>query len=208
MNRITKYYIKKIRPLFYSFLTRLIYSSSNLEIGRNFRCDSIPRIILDSTCKLIIGDNVELRRNIEIRVHGNSQVNIGDNIRIDRGVRILAANDSIINIAEGARIGLYSVLNGGDNITIGKKSLISGFVYLQTSMHGFKNREKSVQDQGYLHKPVILGDDTWLGTHSVIMPGVLLGKGVVVGSNSVVTKSIEDYKVVGGVPAKEIKERK
>jgi acetyltransferase-like isoleucine patch superfamily enzyme len=202
-----QYFLRQFRPRFYGRLTQLVYSSSNVVFGKNLLCDSIPKILIDKSAYLKIGDGVELRRNVEIRVHGQSDMQIGSKVRIDRGVRILSANKAKIRIEEGVRIGLYSVFNGGDSITVGAGSLISGFVYLQTSMHGFKNKELKVQEQGYNHAPVHLGNDTWLGTHVVILPGVVLGKGVVVGSNAVVTKSADDFKVLGGIPAKELKER-
>lgn len=202
-----QYFIRDFRPKLYGRLTRIIYGGSNVRIAKGLRCDSIPRILIDKEAYLEIGSKVELRRNIELRVHGQSRCVIADNVRIDRGVRILSANQSKIEIESGVRIGLYSVLNGGDSIKIGAKSLISGFVYLQTSMHGFKSKEVGVQDQGYEHAPVQLEADTWLGTHVVVLPGVTLGKGVVVGSNAVVNKSVEAYKVIGGIPAKELKER-
>jgi len=204
---LSQYYIRKFRPQWKAFLTRLVYSSRNVKIGRNFTTDSVPRILVDPEASLEIGDNVEFRRNLEIRVHGKAKVKIEDNVRIDRGVRILAANKAEIVIGKGTRIGLYTVLNGGDSIKTGEKVLVSGFVYLQTSMHGFASKSLSVQDQGYDHAPVELKDDVWLGTHVVIMPGVTLGKGAVVGSNAVVTKSVDDYTVVAGIPAKPIKQR-
>lgn len=205
--RITQYYIRTFRPRFLGALTRLLYAGSNVSFGKHFRCDSIPKIMIDSTAKLAIGDHVEFRRNLEIRVHQNSKIEIGSNVRIDRGVRILSTNSALVQIQEGVRIGLYSVFNGGDSILVKRKSLISGFVYLQTSMHGFKEKNRDVQAQGYEHAPITLEEDCWLGTHVVVMPGVILGKGVVVGSNAVVTKPVEAYKVIGGIPAKEIKER-
>lgn len=206
MNAV-QYYLRELRPKLLGRLTRWIYSRRNVNIGRGLRCDSIPRILIDKGAFLTMGNNVELRRNVEIRVHGKAEISIGDRNRIDRGVRILAANEAKITLADGVRIGLYSVLNGGDSISVGTKSLISGFVYLQTSMHGFKNKELLVQDQGYDHAPIELGEDCWLGTHVVILPGVVLGKGVVVGGNAVVNKSFDNHRVVGGIPAKEIKER-
>lgn len=205
--RLTQYYIRSFRPRFCGWLTRIFYSGSNVHIGKNFRCDSIPKIMIDKSAKLTIGDNVELRRSLEIRVHQSSEVKIDSNVRIDRGVRILGTNQAIIHLKEGVRVGLYSVFNGGDSISVGEKCLISGFVYLQTSMHGFKDKSMNVQAQGYDHAPVVLENDCWLGTHVVVLPGVTLGQGVVVGSNAVVSKPIEKYKVVGGIPAKEIKER-
>lgn len=207
MNRITQYFIRNFRPKWNAFWTRVFYSSSNISIGKGFKADSIPKIWIDKGCGLVIGNHVEFRRNVEIRVHGNSQVNIGSSCRIDRGVRILSANNAIVTLGDNTRVGLYTVFNGGDSITVGEKSLISGFVYLQTSMHGFAQKSTSVQEQGYLHAAVVLEEDSWLGTHVVIMPGVRLGRGAVVGSNAVVNKNVEPYQVVAGIPAKVIKER-
>jgi acetyltransferase-like isoleucine patch superfamily enzyme len=205
--RLTIYFLTVIQPVWKAFLTRILYSGRSVSLGRDLRVDKVPRILVDAKARLVIGDNVELRRDVEIRVHGNAEIIIGNNVRIDRGVRILAANNSRIQIGEGTRIGLYTVFNGGDSISVGKKVLISGFVYLQTSMHGFARKDEFVQDQGYLHKPVVLEDDVWLGTHVVILPGCLLGKGAVVGSNAVVTKNVSEFSVVGGIPAIEIKTR-
>lgn len=205
--RITQKYIRNYRPRFYAWLTKLLYASSNVHFGKELRCDSIPKIMIDPGAELRIGDKVEFRRNVELRVHQESKMEIANNVRIDRGVRLLSTNKARIELAEGVRIGLYSVFNGGDSIKVGAKSLISGFVYLQTSMHGFKDRNMEVQAQGYEHAPIELEKDCWLGTHVVVLPGVRLGKGVVVGSNAVVNRSVEDYKVIGGIPAKEIKER-
>jgi acetyltransferase-like isoleucine patch superfamily enzyme len=156
---------------------------------------------------LEIGNNVEFRRSIEIRVHGQSNIKIGDNCRIDRGVRLLSNNDAEISLGTGTKVGLYSIFNGGDSIFIGRKCLISGFVYLQTSMHGFVEKTKSIQEQGYKHAPIFLKDDCWLASHVVIMPGVILKKGAIVGSNAVVNKDVEEFDVVAGIPAKPIKKR-
>lgn len=204
---IVQFYIRVFKPKLFALLTRIIYTGSNIKIGKNFKTDSIPRILIDKECKLIIGDNVEFRRNIEIRVHNSSQILFENNIRIDRGVRILSANKAIINISEGVRIGLYSVLNGGDSIFLGKKALISGFVYLQTSMHKFDSLGIAVQDQGFIHAPVYLEEDTWLGTHVVVLPGVTIGTKSIVGSNAVVSKDVSSNQVVVGIPAKSIKNR-
>ena len=165
--------------------------------------DSIPDILITQKGKISIGDGVYLRRNVELRAHNNGEIKIGSQIRIDRGVRILAANESIIDIKSGTRIGLYSVFNGGDSITLYENCLISGFVYLQTSMHKY-NDAIPIKDQGYEHKPVSLGKNVWLGAHVVVLPGVSLGEKCIVGSNAVVTKSFDANQMIAGVPAKSI----
>jgi len=203
---IQQYFKRKI-PFIKGFVFRILFSSERFIIGKNFQCDTFPSFIINKNCKIIIGRNVQFRRNVELRSHGTSCINIGNNTRIDRGVRILAANNSEVIIKEGARVGLYSVFNGGSDIYVGEKALVSGFVYLQTSMHNHK-KGINVQDQGFSHAPVRLEKDTWLGAHVVVLPNCTIGEGAVVGSNAVVTKSIEAHTIFGGIPAKEINKRK
>ena len=205
MIAITQYYIRTFRPKWNAFLTRILYAG-RVSIGKNFKADAIPRIMVDKGCKVQIGDHVEFRRGIELRAHANSTIIIGDHNRLDRGIRILATNGSTTQLENGVRIGLYTVLNGGDNITVGTKSLISGFVYLQTSMHAYAKKEMNIQDQGFDHAPIQLQENAWLGTHVVVLPGVTIGAGGIVGSNAVVNKDVLPHQIVAGVPAKLIKE--
>ena len=54
---------------------------------------------------------------------------------------------------------------------------------------------------------IIIGNDVWIGSHVLIMPGVTIGDGAIVAAGSVVSKDVEPYAIVGGVPAKLIKKR-
>ena len=56
--------------------------------------------------------------------------------------------------------------------------------------------------------PVVIGDDCWIGRRVMIMAGVTIGEGCVIAAGAVVTKDIPPYSVVGGIPAKVIKNRK
>ncbi len=194
----------RIVPKLKGWLFKFLFAHKRLVIGKNFKCDSFPKVLLDKSAHIKIGDNVLFRRNVELRAHGESKLEISENCRIDRGVRILSANNARIHLQNGVRVGLYSVFNGGDSIEIGKKSLISGFVYLQTSMHNYQGSAE-IQDQGYIHGPVKLGDNCWLGTHVVVFPNVILGSGSIVGSSAVVNKSFAKNSIIAGIPAKLIK---
>lgn len=57
------------------------------------------------------------------------------------------------------------------------------------------------------NEPVHIGHDVWIGTNAVILDGVTIGNGAIIGANSIVTKDVPPYTIVGGVPAKEIKKR-
>jgi len=161
---------------------------------------------VNNKAMLNIAQHVQFRRNVEIRAHGESSIFISENVRIDRDVRLLATNKAKLSIGKRTAIGLNSVFNGGEDICIGEACLISGFVYLQTSMHNFE-RNSFIRDQGFTHAPITLNDDVWLGAHVVILPGCALSNGVIVGSNAVVTKSIKNNVIVAGVPANKIGSR-
>ena len=181
----------------------MLFSRKNIIINKGFLCDSIPRIIIDKNANLLIQENVYFRNDVEIRAHKTSKITICKNVKLDRGVRLLATNNSRMSIGSHTAIGLHSIFNGGDDITIGKSCLISGFVYIQTSMHKH-DKDQFIKKQGFTHSPIILGDDVWLGAHSTIMPNCNLKQGTIVGSNAVVTKSSNSNEILAGVPAKKI----
>lgn len=60
----------------------------------------------------------------------------------------------------------------------------------------------------FLHKEVVIGNHVWLGANSIILSGVTIGEHVIVAAGAVVTKNVEPFSVVAGVPAKTIKKRK
>ena len=203
--KIYRYWINEM-PRVKGILFKVLFSHKNLHIGKNFKCDAFCKMNITQNGKVIIGDNVHLRRDVEIRCHQNSQIHIEGNNRIDIGVRLLATNNAIIHIGQKVRVGLHSVFNGGDDIRVGESSLISGFVYLQTSNHKFDKKE-NIQDQGYTHMPINIGDNAWIAAHAVVLPGITIGAGSVVGSNAVVTKDTAQDSINGGVPSKFLKSR-
>jgi acetyltransferase-like isoleucine patch superfamily enzyme len=196
--------LKRFYPSFLGQLVKLLISNKQLIIGSNFKCSSFPDFNITGNGKVIIGDNVVFKERVELRSHNDAEVRIGNQVKLDREVRLLACNQSLITINEKVRIGIGTVLNGGDSITIGANSLVSGYCYLQTSMHRYE-ADATLLSQGYDHGKIEIGADNWLGAHVVVFPNVSLGDRCVVGSNAVVTKSFEERNVIGGIPAKNIK---
>ena len=89
-------------------------------------------------------------------------------------------------------------------ITIGNNSMLAPGVHIYTATHPLNPIERN---SGYEYgKPVNIGDNVWIGGRAVICPGVTIGNNVVVAAGSVVTKNVPDNVVVGGNPAKIIKE--
>jgi acetyltransferase-like isoleucine patch superfamily enzyme len=95
------------------------------------------------------------------------------------------------------------------SISIEDDVLLGSGVHIYVNNHRYDRRDVHAIDQGYYpSKPVILKKGCWVGANSIILPGVTVGEGAVVGAGSVVTKSVEDYQVVGGTPAIPLKSKR
>lgn len=104
-------------------------------------------------------------------------------------------------IAEGLTVA--EKLEDKDNLIIGNRVAIGPNVTLLTSSDPNNSRIRPyVKIQ---RGRILIEDDAWLGAGSIIMPDITIGTGAVVGAGSVVTKNVEPYHIVAGVPAKTIK---
>jgi acetyltransferase-like isoleucine patch superfamily enzyme len=90
------------------------------------------------------------------------------------------------------------------NITIGSRVSIAPRVTLVTSSHPNNSRIRGFAplSQG----PIVIEDDAWLGTGCVVLPGVRIGRGAVVGANSVVLQDVPPLHIVAGQPARTVRE--
>lgn len=92
---------------------------------------------------------------------------------------------------------------------IGNNVLIAPNVAILSVAHKHDSTEIPIVEQGEtLPNPPIIEDGVWLGRNVVVMPGIIIGKDSIIGAGAVLTKNVEPYSVMGGVPAKLIKSRK
>jgi acetyltransferase-like isoleucine patch superfamily enzyme len=111
----------------------------------------------------------------------------------------------VVSIGDRCLIGRGSGIVGHFSIEIGNDVWTGHNVYITDQNHGYEDVERPISQQSQPERAVKIGDGSWLGYGSVVLPGVTIGKHVVVGANSVVTHDIPDYSVAVGVPAKVIK---
>jgi maltose O-acetyltransferase len=75
--------------------------------------------------------------------------------------------------------------------------------------HKYSRTDLPMRDQGWeVVKPVMIGDDVWIGDRVIILPGVSIGSGAIIGAGAVVVKSVPDWAVVVGNPARVVRYRK
>ncbi|RFN60447.1 acyltransferase [Marixanthomonas ophiurae] len=92
---------------------------------------------------------------------------------------------------------------------IGNYVLIAPNTAILSTTHNHSNIEIPIVNQGDTDSsPPIIGDNVWIGRNVIIMPGITIGESSIVGAGAVVTKDVEPFSIVGGVPAKLIKYRK
>lgn len=129
----------------------------------------------------------------------------GNGLKIKYGAIIDAPE--FVKLGHNVGVGEYCFITGNGGICIGDNVMIGHHVSILTSSHVNESVEDSMKGQGIQLRPVIIGDDVWLGAGARIMMGVSIGRGVIVGANAVVTTDIPDWAVVGGVPARIIRSR-
>lgn len=134
--------------------------------------------------QLIVHDRVRLSSRItpiELAVHQGGKLEIGENTYINYGTSISSYKSVIVGT--DCNIGTY--VNITDN-----------------NFHRIEPERRSELPESL---PVVIGNNVWLGTRVIVLPGVKIGEGSVIGAGSVVTKDIPPRVIAGGVPAKVIR---
>ncbi len=125
---------------------------------------------------------------------------IGRGSHIYMGAEVRSPHRS--RIGSGCSIGHGAILDGRGRLTIGNNVNLSSGVWIWTMEHDPNSPTFAVR-----HQPVVIGDFAWLSCRVVVLPGVTVGEGAIVAAGAVVTKDVEPYAIVGGVPARRIGER-
>ena len=147
-------------------------------------------------------------------VYGEPWIEIGDQCMIAELVTLCAG------MAPGHDLGPVPVLQVGDRCVIGRGSHIVAhhsieigddvftgpYVYITDQNHSYADTDVPVGRQWPVNSSVRIGAGTWLGTGAVILPGSVIGRNVVVAAGAVVRGKVPDYAVVGGVPARILRE--
>lgn len=127
----------------------------------------------------------------------------GKNVNIERHARFTPG----LSIGNNSGVGIDCELWG--NVSVGQNVMMGPEVIVYTQNHASDRTDIPMGQQGHqTEKPVVIGDDVWLGRRVMVLPGVHIGNGCIVGAGAVVTRDIPDYAVAGGVPAKVLKFRK
>ena len=129
---------------------------------------------------------------------------IGSNTFIHPSAEIRSPEN--VSIGSNCRINHDAELHGGGGIEIGDGTFIAFCAMILSDTRQYRN-PKPMGEQGRMALPVRIGNDVWIGTRAIIMPGVEIKDHAIVGAGTVVTKNVGEWEIVAGNPAKHIGSR-
>ncbi|WP_461131319.1 acyltransferase [Spirosoma aerophilum] len=115
-------------------------------------------------------------------------------------------NNGVGDVSVGAhsRVGIGSIVIGP--VSIGNQVIIAQHVVISGLNHGYENIDIPIRQQPVKALPIVIDDESWIGSNVVITAGVRVGRHSIVAAGSVVTKDVSAYSVVAGNPARVIKQ--
>jgi acetyltransferase-like isoleucine patch superfamily enzyme len=111
-----------------------------------------------------------------------------------------------IELGDGVFINRDVMLDDRTDISIGSHTMIAAGALIETHGHAYDDVSQPIMHAGRTLAPVAIGPDCLIGFNVAIMSGITVGRRCIVAANSVVTKDVPDHTIVGGVPARKIKE--
>jgi acetyltransferase-like isoleucine patch superfamily enzyme len=138
-------------------------------------------------------------------------IRIGDNTLVMHGAVLHVYNfrnlpHAGITIGKDCLVGEYSVIRGQGGVLIGDRVYTSPHTQIIAVNHIFNDPDRPFIEQGITAQGIIIEDDVWIGSGAIITDGVRVGRGAVVAAGAVVTHDVPPHTVVGGIPARVIKE--
>jgi len=214
-------YFFKYIILFFSFIPTKIWMKRRKRQFKSLKINNEPLVITNPNwrgkVKMLIGRYIEgyIRYSLfqiamipSHRIRNWLYVNIylvklGKHAIIYFGAEIRAPYN--LEIGKGSIIGDKSILDARNGIEIGYNVNFSSNVQIWTEQHDHRDAYFGCNSTSDFK--VIIRDRVWIGPNVTILHGVIIGEGAVVAAGAVVTKSVEPFAIVAGIPAKKIAER-
>ncbi len=173
-------------------------------------------VAIESGVRLRFANHIRLGRNVYldqgVYLHACPDgIEIGDGTFIMHGAVLHVYNfrdlpHAFIRIGQDSLIGEYNVLRGQGGITIGDRVYTAPLVQILAVNHVYSDPTRPIIEQGITAEGITIEDDVWIGAGAIITDGVTIGRGAVIAAGAVVTQDVPPHTVVGGIPARTIKE--
>ena len=169
-----------------------------------------PSVEINAGETMTWGSGVRLGQGTRIELALGSCLKISDGVTFCRNVHVVCSSGTDLFIGKATSVQDGCRLYG--SVSIGSGCLFAPNIFVSSGGHYFDvapHLPILVQERRFSlpPAPVSIGDDCWLGINAVVMPGITIGRGCIVGANSVVTRDLPPYSIAVGSPARVIRQR-
>lgn len=149
---------------------------------------------------------VVLQKNVQLIVEEGGELMFDKNVTIKENSIIYVKKNAKITFGQNSSTGHHTEVASNNHIEIGNDIIMGAYTYITDSNHGYKDKELVIRKQNMEIGSVKIGNNVWLGRGVMILKDSIVGDNSIVAAGSVVTKKFEENKILGGIPAKTIKE--
>jgi maltose O-acetyltransferase len=127
----------------------------------------------------------------------------GNEVRLSRN--LIIKRPQMLHLSDNVSLGSNVSILGAGGVKIGSMTMIAHGATIITTQH---DSAAIIMKNTIIHKPVVIGNNVWIGSGAIILPDVTIGDNSIIAAGAVVTKDVDPYHVVGGVPAKFLWDRR
>ena len=178
------------------------------KTGKKIFIGRKTRILNNSN--IVFGKSVTIGSYCEIDGYASEKVIFGDCVKIGSYSKLLSTSHFSkygvgLKMGNNSAIGDYTHFGAAGGIEIGNDVIMGSYISFHSENHNFSDKSKLIREQGVTSKGIKLGNNIWVGAKVTFLDGCVVGNNSVVAAGAVVNNVFPDNVVIGGVPAKIIK---
>lgn len=175
------------------------------------------KVFLGSNCKISnlsnisFGTNVTIENNVILDGYAKNKITIGNNVKIGSFSKLLSTSHFSklgvgMKIGNNSAFGDFTHFGAPGGIEIGDDVIAGSFISFHSENHNFSDKTKLIREQGVTSKGIKIGNNVWIGAKVTFLDGCVVGNNSVVAAGAVVIGVFPNNVIIGGVPAKILKE--
>jgi acetyltransferase-like isoleucine patch superfamily enzyme len=165
-------------------------------------------VLLRHSHKIRLGDGVIVDDNVVLDAKGenNRGIDIGEGVFVGRNTIVYCQNGDI-TIGANTNIGSNCQIFSSGRVSIGCNVLVAAYVYVVGGGHSYDQDDVPIIEQARVSQGIVIEDGVWIGAGAKILDGVSVGRDSILAAGAVVTSDVPAGSIVGGIPAKVLKQR-
>lgn len=169
------------------------------------------KVQIKNLSNINLGCNVTLESYTILDGYAKNKIEVGNNVKFG-SYSILSCTSHLSKYGKGFKIGnnsscgRFCEFGSAGGIEIGNDVIMGSYISFHSENHYFNNTSKLIREQGVYSQGIVLGNNIWVGAKVTFLDGVVIGNNCVIAAGSVVKGVFPDNVVIGGVPAKILKE--